>query len=313
MLISEIKDNSDVKFVALVAKVTRGTSNNRPYLSITLQDNSGTIEGKRWDASEQEINEIEVGKIVSIEGNAYTYGTMKTLQIKINAWELLEDNAEIAETLVKSAPVALTKLEDDLRHLVTSIQDEDCFKIVNTIYERHIEKIKYHPAAMSNHHEYRSGLLHHTISMARVADMLCTYYTDLNRDILISGVLLHDIGKIYELTSCIAPRYTIEGNLIGHISMIQSEIHQVAEELQINSETVMLLEHMVLAHHGKREFGSPVLPMTKEALVLSVVDDLDAKLNTIDKELEKVNEGEFTYYIRALEGRQFYKPHKKEK
>lgn len=313
MMINEIKDNEEIKIVALISKVTRGTtSNNGQYLSITLQDNSGTIEAKKWDASDEDIKSIETGKVIEIEGATYTYGALKSLQVKISNYRILENGDELAETLVKSAPVPLDELENTLKEFVLSIKDKDLSSLVKEIYRRHYNKIIIHPAAMSNHHEFRSGLLYHTLSMAKIGDMVCSYYKNLDRDLLISGILLHDIGKIEELTSCIAPRYTVEGNLIGHISIMAAEIREVSNQLGIQGELPILLEHMILSHHGKREFGSPVLPETREALVLSIIDDMDAKLNTIDKELDKVNEGEFTAFIRALDGRSFYKPHKRD-
>ena len=156
-----------------------------------------------------------------------------------------------------------------------------------------------------------SGLLYHTLCMADMASLIASYYDNIDRDILITGVLLHDVGKVVELSGPIATKYTLEGKLLGHISIMAAEIRRVARELNINSETPILLEHMILSHHGSKEFGSPVLPLTREAVILHFVDDLDSKMNILDKAYADVEEGEFTQRIMPMDGRAFYKPKKK--
>ena len=135
----------------------------------------------------------------------------------------------------------------------------------------------------------------------------------MDRDLLLSGVLLHDVGKIVELSGPIIAKYTKEGRLIGHISIMHSVIREKAKALGIDNEKRILLEHMILAHHGKQEFGSPVVPLTREALLLHMIDDMNAKMTIIDKALEPIEEGEFTPKIYPLEERCFYKPIRKKK
>ncbi len=144
--------------------------------------------------------------------------------------------------------------------------------------------------------------------MAKLAKLVCSHYSDLDKDILLTGALIHDIGKIKELSGPVAPKYTLEGKLIGHISIAHAYISKKCEELKMEEEKRILIEHMVLSHHGKYEFGSPVLPLTKEALVLNMIDDMDAKLNTLNKELDQTKPGEFTQKIFPLDDRYFYKP-----
>ena len=134
---------------------------------------------------------------------------------------------------------------------------------------------------------------------------------NIDKDVLIAGVLLHDVGKVVELSGPIATKYTLEGKLLGHISIMASEIRRVARDLNITSEVPVLLEHMILSHHGSKEFGSPVLPLTREAVILHFVDDLDSKMNILDKAYADVEEGEFTQRIMPMDGRAFYKPKKK--
>jgi 3'-5' exoribonuclease len=148
----------------------------------------------------------------------------------------------------------------------------------------------------------------HTVSMADIGLFLCDYYKDIDRDILLTGILLHDMGKCIEFEGPAVYKYSLEGKLLGHISIMMAEIRRAAIGLNITSEVPILLEHMVLAHHGQHEFGSPVLPLTKEALLLSLIDNLDSKMVILDKALSAVNPGEFTQKIFPLDNRMFYKP-----
>jgi 3'-5' exoribonuclease len=144
--------------------------------------------------------------------------------------------------------------------------------------------------------------------MVTHAEPLIAYYQPLNRDLVIAGILLHDLGKTIEFSSPVIAKYTVEGRLIGHISIMVSEIRETAQTLKIAEEKSLLLQHIVLSHHGKPEFGSPIMPLTKEALLVSMVDDLDAKMNMVSKALDQVNPGEFTARVFTLDDRSFYKP-----
>ena len=146
--------------------------------------------------------------------------------------------------------------------------------------------------------------------MAELGDFLAKKYAPVNRDLLITGVLLHDIGKIVELEGPVVYHYSVEGKLLGHISIMVSEIRMAAKELNIANETPILLEHMVLSHHDKPEFGSPIPPLTKEALLLTYIDNMDSKMAIVDKALEAVQPGEFTQKIYPLDSRMMYKPKK---
>ena len=146
--------------------------------------------------------------------------------------------------------------------------------------------------------------------MLDLASAIQNIYSDVDRDLLLTGVILHDVGKTIELSGPVATKYTLEGKLIGHISLMVSEIRLVAELHNIHSEVPILLEHMILSHHGEQEFGSPVPPLTKEAFVLHAVDDLDAKMVMINKALDSVEPGEFSTRVMSLDGRAFYKQKK---
>ena len=147
----------------------------------------------------------------------------------------------------------------------------------------------------------------HSTFMAEHCDYICTKYPDINRDLLVTGALLHDFGKMIELEGPAVYKYSTEGKLLGHISIMCAELRMAAEKLSIKSEIPLLLEHIILSHHGQHEFGSPVLPMTKEALLISMLDNLDSKLNLLDRVYEGLKPGEFSQKIPSMDGRSFYK------
>ena len=206
------------------------------------------------------------------------------------------------------SPVPQDVLRETLSEAVESIENVNIRKIVEAIYRKYDRKIYSSPAATKNHHEYFGGLATHVSGMIKLGESVCQLYPRVNRDYLIAGILLHDIGKICELGGSNIAEYTTEGKLLGHISISQTMVRETARELGIDSEEVTVLRHIILAHHGKREFGSPVLPMTLEAEVLHMIDDLDAKINMIEKELRETKNGEFTKKIFSLDNRSFYKP-----
>lgn len=309
-LVKEFQEGDRIETSLLVTNVNKGVSNaGAPYLSITFQDNTGTIEGKKWDATEIDALVCEVGKVVKVNCDVIEYRS--SLQLKIMSISELDQNSLDINKFALPCPVSQSDLIKKLNGYISSIKNEDCNKIVNTIINRYYSQFITYPAATRNHHEFASGLLYHTVSMVDIAMLIATYYDDVDTDMLIAGCILHDVGKVIELSGPIATKYTLEGKMLGHISIMVSEIRKTCEELKITSEKGLLLEHMVLSHHGEKEYGSPVPPLTKEALILHFVDDLDSKMNILSKALEVTNEGEFTQRLIAMDGRAFYKPLKK--
>jgi 3'-5' exoribonuclease len=181
-------------------------------------------------------------------------------------------------------------------------------RITRHLVKKHQASFLQYPAATKNHHEFVSGLAYHVVSMLDLAKSIATLYPSLDTDLLYSGVILHDLGKVIELSGPISTVYTTEGNLLGHITIMVNEIGKAAEELGINGEEITVLQHIVLSHHGKAEWGSPKPPLIKEAEILHYIDNLDAKMNMLDRALERVKPGEFSDRIFALDNRSFYKP-----
>lgn len=310
MKIKDLADGQKVEFDALISNVSKGVSSNAmTYLNITLQDASGTIDAKKWEASEDDIKFYTIGKIIHVNGDVNLY--RNSLQFKIASSKLVDESTIDYQDFVISAPIKREILEQQLQEYVDKVQDKDVKSLMVALIEKFYQPLLTHPAATRNHHEYCSGLIHHSISVAKLSEAIAVFYEDVDKDILLAGALLHDLGKIIELSGPIVPTYTTEGKLIGHISIMQAEIREMAHKLNITSEVPMLLEHMVLSHHGKREFGSPVLPMTREALLLSIADDIDAKMNMLDKAYSQVENGEFTQRVYPLDERSFYKPKKR--
>ncbi|MER2064386.1 MAG: HD domain-containing protein, partial [Alkalibacterium sp.] len=165
------------------------------------------------------------------------------------------------------------------------------------------------PAAKTNHHAFMGGLAFHTVSMLRIARSLSEIYSDLDVSLLFSGIILHDVGKVVELSGPTATDYTLEGKLIGHIVMINEDIVRACKELKIDEdhEDVLLLKHTVLAHHGELEYGSPVRPLIPEAEMIHYIDQIDAKMNMISSALRKTEPGEFSERVWAMNNRSFYK------
>ena len=294
----------------LVVNANKGVTNNGlAYMNVTLQDKTGTIEAKKWDINEVDAALLNIGNVVLVDGDVLNY--RDNLQVKIRANSKVNDDEFDATRFTMASPIPLAELEKRLDSYVNSLKDKDIALLTKTLIGKYYKSYITYPAAVRNHHEFASGLLHHTVSMADLGEAIANLYPSVDRDMLIAGILLHDLGKTLELSGPIIPKYTLEGKLIGHISITHAEIQKSIEALKINSETATLLSHMVLSHHGKYEYGSPVLPLTREAYLLSVIDDLDAKMMILDKAYDQTPEGEFSTRIYAMDDRSFYKPKKR--
>jgi 3'-5' exoribonuclease len=306
--IKDIKEGIRINGQYLINHVTKGvTGNNQAYLTVTFQDKTGVIEGKLWDYKGDDNDIYVSGNIVDIEADVISY--RNNLQLKI-IWGEIASSPLDPSHFMAAAPRPLKEMEKELDEIINSIDDEQIRLLVSTLINQHYKQFITFPAATRNHHEFASGLIFHTLTMIKLAEAIIKQYNDLNRDLLIGAVLIHDLGKTIELSGPIIPKYTLKGKLIGHITLMTGEILQYGEKLNIDEEKTVLLAHMVASHHGKLEFGSPVVPQTKEALLLSMIDDLDAKMTMADKALGDVEEGEFSTRVYTLDDRSLYKPKK---
>ena len=307
-LIREFVDGDHVIGQLLVVSAVKGTTDKGlSYLNITFQDKSGTIEGKKWDATEADLKLFVPGSVLFIEGNVNVYKNQP--QLKVTGASKAEDYD--INDFGRVSPIPLTELKARLDKYLNSFTDKDVEKVTKAVIGAFYEKYTTYPGAVKVHHEFGSGILHHSLFMADVADAIAKIYTQVDRDILVAGALLHDIGKTIEYENPVAPVQTTQGKLLGHIAMGYAEFKKVVDELHIESEVPLLLEHMILSHHGTLEFGSPVMPSTREAVLLSEIDMLDSRQMILDKALATVNEGEFTPRLWMMDDTSFYKPKKR--
>ena len=306
-MISEFKDGEHISGQFLVNTSAKGVNNQgSAYMNLELKDASGTINAKKWEANAEDETIYAQGNVVFIDAEVLKY--KDSLQVKILSGEVVDPKDIDVVKFIKQPPVPKEELIDRFNKHVESIKNEDCRKILDYEIKRLSPKLFEFPAAVSVHHDYGSGLLMHTVSMADLGVYLANYYPNVDKDILLTGILLHDMGKTIEFEGPIVYKYSLTGRLLGHITIMVSEIRRAAEGLKITSEVPLLLEHMVLSHHGSNEFGSPILPMTKEALLLSLIDNLDSKMVIVEKALEGVNPGEFSTKVYPLDNRCIYKP-----
>ncbi len=292
----------------LIKSCTKGTTaKGAPYLTIVFQDNSGSIDGKFWDVKPETEENCVVGHVVDTEFEALEYNG--NLQLRVfRVTDKPQDDIDMSEYLI-SGNYAETELRQKVEELVKSVQNEKMRLLVEAMFRRVGENFYTYPAASRIHHGYLGGLAEHTLGMAALAEQVALLYPSINRDLLICGILMHDMGKTAELSGVVASEYTLEGKLAGHISICHGWLMEAAEELVLeNEEETLLLRHMILSHHGKYEFGSPVLPELREAEVLNLIDNLDARMNILDQAMEKLKPGQWTQKIFALENRTFYKP-----
>lgn len=306
--IKEMQQGNHLTMPLLVKDVKNGTtSKGAPYLSITVQDNSGTIDGKFWDVKDEDKNTILAGKVVLFTFEVLDYN--HNLQLRINHSEALDQDAVDMSEFVIASSVSETERKEELKRLVYSIQNENERKLVLGMLKIVGEKYMTYPAASRIHHNWLGGLSEHSLSMAQMAEVICQHYPQLDHDLLIAGALIHDVGKTAEMSGPVTTEYTLEGKLEGHISIANGWLTEVAEKEGLSdSEEAILLHHMILSHHGHQEFGSPVVPMVQEAEVLFMIDNLDARMNILKQALDTVEPGSFTQKLFAMDNRVFYKP-----
>lgn len=306
--VATLQAGAPVDQYLLIKQATKGvTTVGKPFMTLILQDKSGSIEAKLWDTGEEQEKLYQAGGIVRIGGEIHDYRGKLQLRIKAIRPVKADENISVTD-LVQSAEIPKEELFNQLMEFFFEIQNPTISRITRYLIMENQQSLMTYPAATKNHHDYASGLLDHVVSMLKLGKAIADLYPVLNRDLLYAGIILHDIGKVIELSGPISTSYTVEGNMLGHISIMITEIAIAAKELNVNGEEVMLLQHMVLSHHGKEEWGSPKKPMLQEAEILHYIDNIDAKMNTLKRALGKTKPGEFTERLFPLDNRSFYKP-----
>lgn len=305
-LASIIRNQTFEGYLLVRAASQRSGQNGSRFLDMTLCDQSMEVNAKMWDGT---VQAPAMGTIVKVRAVMLEYNSKPQLRIDKMRDIAEGDDVDIA-ALVPCAPEPPDKMYSLIYERARSIYDEELRNIILKRLDECKEKLEYAPAAMKLHHSERSGLLHHTSTMLKSAEAICSVYPTLNADLLCAGVILHDLGKISELnydSMGIVSDYTVEGNLLGHLVQGAAELRRVGKEVGARDELIIMLEHMLISHHDLPEYGSPKPPMFPEAEVLHIIDLLDARMFEMNQALSTISPGCFTDKIWSLD-RKLYKP-----
>ncbi len=313
-LIGQLADGDDVAAVYLVLESRRAeTRANKPYLKLVLGDSTGTIDAMVWDDADTWEPLCVVEAVVGVRGKVGSFNDR--LQLRVQSVESIAASAEDMTRLLPASRRRRDEMESELEALIASVEDRTLRRLLQRCLGGDTESgalFRTHPAAKRNHHAYLSGLLEHSLSVAGACDRLAMHYRatgiELDRDLLITGALLHDIGKLRELKGFPGVIYTTEGQLLGHIVIGIQMVSRIGESIEGLSEDRLLhLLHLIASHQGRPEWDSPKVPQMLEAMVLHYADDLDAKVNQAAALLEDVAEGEWSTYDRSF-ARSFLRP-----
>src|SRR5215470_16042212 len=287
----------------VTGKQVKPKKSGGPYLALTLADRCGQIEAKMWDNVEDALDAFEQDDFLKVKGLLNKY--RNRFQLTIHKLRRLGDSeVDFADYLPKTTK-NIDELWLTLGEFVSTFKDTYLKTLVRSLMSDPEIALGYRsaPAAKSLHHAYIGGLLDHVVSLFRSCDLMCRNYPQINRDLLLTGAFLHDIGKIHELTYNRAFSYTTRGQLLGHM-VIELEMLQAKLQLlpDFPQELKTLVEHLIISHHGEYEFGSPKLPMFPEALMLHYLDDLDSKMEAMRAQFEREStlDGAWTSYNASL-------------
>lgn len=312
--ICDLEVNEEINSFYMVKQVAiRTGSNGKQYFNMILGDRTGEVRGNKWDVQDTELPSLEKiheGDMVRILAKVTEF--QKAKQLRITRVRLSNHNDILNMSVyVKCAPEKSEEMYAYILSAAESMEDPDLKALCIRVLTDNKEKLMYYPAASKNHHAEYGGLLYHTKRMLMHGLLVCQVYTDLDKDLLAAGVILHDIMKIKEIESNqygISPGYSMEGQLLGHIVMGVKYLDRLTEELGFPEEKAIMMEHMVLSHHYEPEFGSPKRPMFPEAEVLHYLDIMDARIFDMYEALSGVDPGKFSDKVWTLENRKIYRP-----
>lgn len=306
----KVGDNN-IEILALVTDCkVRQTVNQTPYYGLVISDGDNLSDARIWTVNlvnELVDKEIKVGTVYKMLIKVNEYGGKN--QIIINRIEDVELSKEDESKFYRTAPLSITELKQGIGEYINRINNPILRMVVTKLINNVADKYFTHPAAMTMHHNYINGLVYHTYSMLRIADVCLVNYPALNEDLLFSGILIHDIGKTIEISDSKIPTYSMEGNLLGHIVIGLQMLHEAAKELEVlDTEEILALQHLIAAHHGELEYGSPKEPLIMEAQLLFYIDLLDSKMAGINAEVSKTDKGTNTNQIPTLNRKTLYVP-----
>ena len=304
----QVDERMDI-FVLLKEVDPRVTQQGKRYLAVSVADRSMEIRGMKWDATQEEADTLQAGMVIFMTAVRQVYQDKPQLKILAMRPTRVGEPQDPSD-FMNAAPMKASEMEEEVSALIFQITNATWQRIVRHLLSKYHDEFYKYPAAKSNHHAFAGGLGFHSLSIARLAQAIVKQYPGVNASLLYAGALLHDLGKVIELTGPIATQYTTAGNLIGHIVLIDEQLVLAANELHLDlySEDMLVLRHTVLAHHGLMEYGSPVRPLIKEANILHQLDELDANMQSFDNALAETEPGEFSQRQWALDNRNVYKP-----
>lgn len=303
------KDELFEGFYLIKKAEVRKTRAGKDFIAFTFQDDTGEISGNMWDAQTYNVEEFVAGKIVHMKGRREVYnGTPQVNQITLR--NIKDGEPNDPRDFKEKPPINVDNVREYMEQMLFKIENATWQRVVRALYRKYNKEFFTYPAAKTNHHAFESGLAYHTATMVRLADSIGDIYLELNKSLMFAGIMLHDLAKVIELSGPDNTEYTIRGNLIGHISLIDEELTKILAELNIDDtkEEVTVLRHVILSHHGQLEYGSPVRPRIMEAEIIHMIDNIDANMMMMTTALNRVNEGEMTNCIFAMDNRSFYKP-----
>ena len=312
--INELKSNMEIIDFFMVKSIgIKVGSNNKQYLDLHLADNTGEVSAKKWDVSEGEqpaLSAIKEGNIVKVKAQVTEWNGMKQLRVLRIRKSTEADVLELSD-FIKAAPEQPEDMYRFITDCANEIKDDDLRGITSKLLKDNKDRLWYYPAASRNHHAEYAGLLWHMKRMIMSGKALCKIYDFLNEDLVVTGVIIHDMEKLNEIDASengIASGYSMKGQLLGHIVQGVTMIDELCKELGIDEEKAIVLEHMILTHHYEPEFGSPKKPMFPEAEILHYLDVMDARMFDMEEALDGVGPGSFSERIRVLDNRRVYRP-----
>lgn len=299
----------------LIKTIDRKTNvKGAPYLDMMLCDKKGEISAKLWDYSEITHGAYEAGDLIKVRATVTQFNGADQLRVEKIRKVTLTDGVDIAD-FVPTAEYSGEMMLGTIMNVIASVEDEELKTLTYALVKDREKDILTWPAAFKLHHAIRGGLLYHTLSILKLAEGVVKLYPSVDKDLLYCGIIVHDLCKIDEFDlnpAGLVSAYSVKGELIGHLVMGAMKIEQKALELGISAEKAMLLEHMVISHHGEPDFGAAVRPMFLEAEILSQLDTLDATVYEITSAVGEVKEGEFTGRMWALDNRKLFNHGRKE-
>lgn len=312
--INELKSNMEIIDFFMVKSIgIKVGSNNKQYLDLHLADNTGEVSAKKWDVSEGEqpaLSAIKEGNIVKVKAQVTEWNGMKQLRVLRIRKSTEADVLELSD-FIKAAPEQPEDMYRFITDCANEIKDDDLRMLTTKLLVDNKDRLWYYPAASRNHHAEYAGLLWHMKRMIMSGKALCKIYDFLNEDLVVTGVIIHDMEKLNEIDASengIASGYSMKGQLLGHIVQGVTMIDELCKELGIDEEKAIILEHMILTHHYEPEFGSPKKPMFPEAEILHYLDVMDARMFDMEEALDGVAPGGFSERVRVLDNRRVYRP-----